>query len=150
MLKHQLARPASLLQPRLLERFMRPWNEWLNEEEWPFNGRMTVPDVNITEDEKSYNLNLAAPGLKRDDFKIDLEGDLLTIRSEKEESKEEKARHYTRKEYGYHAFSRSFTLPDDVNRERIDAHYEDGILKVSLARKEEMIRKKMLREIPVK
>jgi HSP20 family protein len=62
---------------------------------------------------------------------------MLTISSEKEESKEEKDALYTRKEYNYSSFSRSFTLPEEVNKEKIEATYEDGVLKLALPKKEE-------------
>jgi HSP20 family protein len=71
-------------------------------------------------------VSLAAPGMKKEDFKIDVDGNMLTISSEKEETKEEKEKKFTRKEYNYSSFSRSFTLPDEVNKEKIDAKYEDG------------------------
>jgi HSP20 family protein len=82
-------------------------------------------------------VSLAVPGMKKDDFNIDVEGNMLTISSEKEESKEEKEDKYTRKEYNYSSFSRSFTLPDEVNKEKIEAKYEDGVLKLMLPKKEE-------------
>lgn len=75
--------------------------------------------------------------MKKDDFKIDVEGNMLTISSEKEESKEEKEKRFTRKEYNYSSFSRSFTLLEEINKEKIEASYEEGILKIALPRKEE-------------
>jgi HSP20 family protein len=80
---------------------------------------------------------MAAPGLKKNDFNIDIEGNLLTISSEKEDTREEKDEPYTRKEYSYSSFSRSFTLPDEVNREKIDASYVDGVLHLILPKKDE-------------
>jgi len=74
---------------------------------------------------------------------------MLTISSEKEESKEEKDKKFTRKEYNYSSFSRSFTLPDEVNKEKIDAKYEDGVLKISLPRREEA-KKPTAKQIAVK
>jgi len=97
-----------------------------------------MPSVNITENKDQYNVSLAVPGMKKDDFKIDVEGNILTISCEKDETKEENEKRYTRKEYSYSSFSRSFTLPDEVNREKIDARYEEGLLKISLPRKEEV------------
>jgi HSP20 family protein len=110
---------------------------------------MTVPPVNITENQDNYLVSLAVPGMKKDDFKIDVDGNMLTISSEKEETKEEKEKKFTRKEYSYSSFSRSFTLPDEVNREKIDAKYEDGVLKISLPRKEE-VKKPTAKQIAVK
>lgn len=122
--------------PSVFDDFFKPWNEWF--ENGGMIGRMLkVPAVNITEHEKEYQVALAAPGLKKDDFKIDMDGNMVTIRSEKEESKEDKDKRYTRKEYSYSSFSRSFTLPEDVNRDKIEARYEDGVLTLLLPRKEE-------------
>lgn len=122
--------------PMLFDDFFKPWNEWFDN--GGFWGRtMNVPAVNITEQKDDYVVSLAAPGLKKDDFKIEVDGNMLTISSEKEESKEEKDKRFTRKEYNYSSFSRSFTLPDEINKEKIDARYEDGVLKISLPRKEE-------------
>jgi HSP20 family protein len=122
--------------PTLFDDFFRPWNEWFDN--GGFLGRtLNMPAVNITENKDYFNVSLAVPGMKKDDFKIDIDGNMLTINCEREDSKEEKEAKYTRKEYNYSSFSRSFTLPDDVNREKIDARYEDGVLKLSLPKKEE-------------
>ena len=122
--------------PSIFDDFFKPWNEiFRTNEGW---GRlMTLPAVNITENKDHYNLSLAVPGLKKNDFKIDVEGNILTISSEKEENKEEKDAQFTRREYSYSSFNRSFTLPDEVNKEKIDAAYEDGVLKLTLPKKEE-------------
>ena len=121
--------------PAIFEDFFKPWNEIMD-----FNGwgkTMTVPAVNITDNQDEYKVSLAVPGLKKDDFKIDVEGNILTISSEKEESNEEKDARFTRREYSYSSFSRSFTLPEEVNREKIEAVYENGVLKLRLPKKEE-------------
>lgn len=134
--------------PSVFDDFFKPWNEWFD------NGGlwgkvMNVPAVNITEQKNDYLVSLAAPGLKKDDFKIDVDGNMLTISSEKEESKEEKDKKFTRKEYNYSSFSRSFTLPEEINKEKIEAKYEDGVLKISLPRKEEA-KKPAAKQIAVK
>ena len=121
--------------PSVFNDFFRPWDEW-------FEGGLTsrvlnVPAVNITENKDEFMVSLAIPGMKKEDFNIDIEGNMLTISSEKEESKEEKDEKYTRKEFNYSSFSRSFSLPDEVNMEKIDARYVDGVLKLSLPKKEE-------------
>lgn len=91
------------------------------------------PAVNISENEKEFNVDLAVPGFKKDDIKIKINDDILTISAEnKTESEEEKNKEYTRREYSYSAFTRSFHLPENVNSEHIDAHFEDGILKIKL------------------
>ncbi len=122
--------------PSVFDDFFKPWNEWFD------NGgllsrAMNVPAVNITEQKNDYLVSLAAPGLRKEDFKIDVDGNMLTISSEKEETKEEKDKKFTRKEYNYSSFSRSFTLPEEINKEKIEAKYEDGVLKISLPRREE-------------
>jgi len=96
-----------------------------------------LPTANVTETPKEYKLELAAPGLERKDFDIDLENHTITISARKEkESKEEKGE-YSRKEYSFNSFSRSFTLPEDIKEGSIDAKYENGILKVTLPKAKE-------------
>ncbi len=123
--------------PTVFDDFFKPWNEWFDSGNiW---GRtMNIPAVNITETKDDYRVVLAVPGMKKDDFKIDVEGNMLTISSEKEETREEKDKKFTRKEYNYSSFSRSFTLPNEILKDKIEAKYEDGLLKISLPRKEEM------------
>jgi HSP20 family protein len=75
--------------------------------------------------------------MKKDDFKVDVEGNVLTISAEKEEKNEEKEEKFTRKEFSYTSFSRSFTLPEWVNKDKIDASYEDGLLRLVLPKTEE-------------
>jgi len=134
--------------PSVFDDFFKPWNEWF-ENDGMIGRMLKVPAVNITEHENEYEVALAAPGLKKDDFKIDVNGNMVTISSEKEESKEDKDKRYTRKEYSYSSFSRSFALPDDVNRDKIEARYENGVLTLSLPRKEE-VKKTAGKKIAVK
>ena len=122
--------------PTFFDDFFRPWNEWFDNS--GFSGRvMNVPAVNIAEQKDNYLVSLAVPGMKKEDFKIDVDGNMLTISSEKQESKEEQDKKFTRREYSYSSFSRSFTLPEEINKEKIEARYEDGVSKISLPRKEE-------------
>jgi len=102
-----------------------------------FNRKGLDPAANILEHPDSFELNLAAPGLKKDDFKIHLETNILTISSDVSDEKEEEEKNYTRKEFHYSSFSRSFTLPRSVDLDKIKADYENGILKVMLPKKEE-------------
>ena len=120
--------------PSVFDDFFKPWNEWFDS--GLATRTMKVPAVNITEQKNQYLVSLAAPGLKKEDFKINVDGNMLTISSEKEENKEEKDKKFTRKEYNYSSFSRCFTLPEEINQEKIEAKYEDGVLKISLPRKE--------------
>jgi HSP20 family protein len=102
-----------------------------------FNRRGIDPAANILEHPDSFELDLAAPGMKKDDFKIHLENSVLTISSEVEDSKEEESKNYTRKEFHYSSFSRSFNLPKTIDLDKIKADYENGILKVMLPKKDE-------------
>jgi HSP20 family protein len=97
----------------------------------------SMPAVNIKEDEKSFMLDLAVPGIEKKDLKIDINEDLLTISSETKNDSEENKDGYKRKEFSYTSFCRSFQIPENVNREKIEANYKDGILSVSLPKFEE-------------
>jgi HSP20 family protein len=96
-----------------------------------------MPAVNIKEDDKNYVLDLAIPGIDKKDLKIDMNEDVLTISSEAKSESEENKDGYKRKEFSYSAFSRSFYIPENVNREKIEANYKDGVLSVSLPKQEE-------------
>lgn len=130
-----ITKPGML--PTVFDDFFKPWNEWFDSSNLFLGRTMTMPAVNIVENKEDYMVSLAVPGMKKEDFNIDVDGNMLTISSEKEERKEEKEDKYTRKEYNYSSFSRSFTLPDEVNKEKIEAKYEDGVLKLMLPKKEE-------------
>jgi HSP20 family protein len=101
------------------------------------NSSNSVPAVNIREDEKNYNLELAVPGMDKKDLKIDINEDVLTISSEVKQENEEEKNGYKRKEFSYSSFARTFYIPDNVNREKIEAAYKDGVLTVSLPKQEE-------------
>jgi HSP20 family protein len=121
--------------PTVFDDLFKPWNEWFDNV--GISARtINVPAVNITERKDKYEVSLAAPGMKKDDFKIDIDGNMLSISSEKEEKNEEKDKNFSRKEYNYSSFSRSFYLPEEVNQDKIEAKYEEGVLKISLPRKE--------------
>lgn len=143
-----LARTTEML-PSLFDDFIRPWSSWIDSPSILSRTQM-IPAVNITETKDDYILSLAAPGMKKDDFNIDVTGNMLTISSEKEDKSVVKDELFTRKEYNYTSFSRSFTLPEEVNKERIDARYEDGILKLSLPKKEEAKKMAANKHIAVK
>jgi HSP20 family protein len=96
-----------------------------------------LPAVNVKETRKEYNIEFASPGFSKKDFKIDVEQNVLTVSAEKEEEKKEEKDTFTRREFSYNSFSRSFTLPQTVNAEKIDAKYNDGILQLSIPKKEE-------------
>lgn len=102
---------------------------------------LRVPSANIIENTKDFKIELAAPGLEKKDFKIEVDNDYLTISAEKEEEKKEEKEDYRRREFSYHSFSRSFLLPDNTLSDKIDAKYEDGILKLSIPKKEVTVSK---------
>ncbi len=112
----------------------------------PNRGRL--PSVNISEDTNHYKIELAVPGMKKSDFKIEVENGVLTISSEIKSESEEKKEKYTRKEFMYSSFNRSFSLPESVNPEQIDALYIDGILSLNLPKKDEA-KMKVAREIKI-
>ena len=97
----------------------------------------TQPAVNVVESKDNFRIEVAAPGLKKDDFKLNVEGDLLTISSEKETENKVEGENFTRREFNHTKFSRTFTLPETVNTEKISAQYADGILNITLPKKEE-------------
>jgi HSP20 family protein len=108
----------------------------------------SAPAVNIIEKEEDFQIDVAAPGLSKNDFKINLENNVLTISSEKESKKEESEKNYSRKEFSYSSFSRSFTLSEHVDADKISASYQDGILHINLPKKEEA-KAKPIREIAI-
>jgi HSP20 family protein len=128
LIKHNANRSALSLLSDLFnsDRF---FSDRFFSEEW-------IPAVNVHETEKSFGIELAAPGMKKEDFRIKAENGMLTISSEKKEEKDEKEKNYTRREFNYRSFSRSFTLPPNTNEDDITAKYEDGVLKLNIAKKE--------------
>ena len=134
--------------PEMFDDFLKPWNERFSGNIW---GKMlTVPAVNIRETKNSFMIDLAAPGLNKDDFHIDVKGNMLTIMCEKEEKKEEKMEQMTRNEYNFTSFTRTFTVPDDVKMDKIEANYKDGILHMVLPKKEEAQKPLAMKNIVVK
>ncbi len=107
-------------------------NRWFDRdiEQW-------LPAVNVKENGNEFKIEFAAPGFNKNDFKVHVEGNLLTISAEKKEEKSEEKEKFTRKEFSYNSFSRSFTLPQSVIADKIDAKYTDGILKLHIPKKEE-------------
>lgn len=106
-----------------------------------------VPAVNIAETENDFHIELAAPGLKKEDFKINLDKHVLNVSAERK-SENAQDKRYTKREYSYTSFVRSFTLPETANQEKIEAEYVDGILTITVSKKEEA--KFLTREISVK
>lgn len=103
----------------------------------PQNSRNFVPAVNISETEDGFGLELAAPGMKKEDFKVNLDNQVLTISAEVKNENEEKSDKLIRREFSFSTFSRSFTLPKSVDLDKIKADYKDGILRIALPKREE-------------
>lgn len=145
MTTREMTRPLGF---PVFEEFFKPWNDWF--EKSNFFGKMTtVPPVNIIENEDDYLLFLAVPGMKKENFEIALDGLQLTISAQQEENRGETEDRFTRREFNFYSFSRSFTLPEDVKPEYIEAKYEDGLLKVVLPRKEEVKQTTAIKQIAV-
>ena len=108
--------------------FNAPLDEYYN-----FSRVLNVPAVNVNESENMYSLSIAAPGLEKKDFQVQVEDGVLTVSAEKEE-KEEKNGKVNRREYNYSSWSRSFTLPDDADDAKIKAEYKNGELDIAVPR----------------
>ncbi|HTI92392.1 MAG TPA: Hsp20/alpha crystallin family protein [Puia sp.] len=137
MSNKELAKRRETL-PSLFNDFFRPWESLFDTNGGSLIPRLgNVPAANISENKDSFEISLAAPGMKKGDFNIDVDGNVLSISAEQKEEKEEKDEKYTRKEFSYSSFVRSFTLPEGINREKIDASYDNGLLKLVLPKTEE-------------
>lgn len=125
--------------PSLLNDFLA--NDWLSSPfgNWRTSGT-TLPSVNVRETNDAFHIEVAAPGMKRDDFKVELDNNFLTISAEVEQKNEntDERDGYTRREFSYQSFQRSFALPENkVEGEKIAAKYVDGILNITVPKKEE-------------
>ncbi len=100
---------------------------------------VTSPSVNVVETKEAYRVDVAAPGLEKSDFHLEIDKDILTISARKENTQEVKEDHYTRREFNYASFKRSFTLPEHIDTAGIKAAYTNGVLSVTLPKKEEVI-----------
>lgn len=125
----------------------RDWYDWSNQNFSLTN--TTIPSVNIKENENEFEVEMAAPGMTKDDFKIELNNSVLTISSERQnENQSKEGENITRREFSYQSFSRSFTLPGIVETDKITAKYENGLLRVNIPKKEEA-KPKPLKQIKV-
>ena len=115
-------------------------NDLFNDRLWL--KKMNEPALNIKEKKDEFEIELAAPGYNKKDFEVTIDDGCLNISAKKEESKEEKDENYSRKEFSYASFERSLQLPDSIADEKIKAKYDNGILKFSLAKKEEAKKQK--------
>jgi HSP20 family protein len=114
------------------------------------NTNSNLPAVNIKEKDDAFEIEMAAPGFNKEDFKIELNNNLLSISSEKKTENETKENErFTRREFSYQSFMRSFTLPNSIEGEKINAKYENGILNIHIPKKEEA-KVKPVKQIEIK
>ncbi|WP_281542706.1 Hsp20/alpha crystallin family protein [Maribacter aestuarii] len=125
-----------VLFPSLMNEIFKP--DWFGGLE---NMRTNVPAVNIKENEKDFELELSVPGRSKDDFSIEIDDNVLTVSAEVKTENDVEKDNYTRREFGFSSFTRSFTLPKSVDSNKISANYENGILKFTLPKKEEALPK---------
>ena len=104
-----------------------------------FNDRLIsrVPAANISESDNHFHVELAAPGLQKSDFKISLDRNQLSISVERQHGQQEVQKNYSKREFSYNSFVRTFTLPDSADAEQIEAAYDNGVLKIDIAKREE-------------
>ena len=121
--------------------FLNPRMFDLNSDFPEMDFAIRMPSINIIENTKDFKIEMAAPGLEKKDFKNEIDDDMLIISAEKKEEQKEEKENYRRKEYSYSTFSRSFRLPDNCLSEKIDAKYDNGILHLTLPKKEVKITK---------
>ena len=143
-IKHKIIKGGNAMLPALRKNSTLPglMDEFFGRDVFPgfffdVEKRMSTPAVNIIEGKDDYRIEVAAPGLDKKDFKIDLDNNVLTISSEREEKHEEKDDRFMRREFNYTSFSRSFTLPESVEGDRITAKHSEGVLTVVIPKREE-------------
>jgi len=142
---------SMIIRNKNLPAFSRFLDDDFFDRDWGSGIQSTVPSVNISETENNFEVEMAAPGLKKEDFKIELDGNMLTISAEKKEEikDENKDEKFSRREFSYQSFQRSFQLPKDVvDEDKVKAYYQDGVLKLSIPKKEEA-KKKSPRKIQI-
>ena len=113
-----------------------------------FNTGITLPAVNVIDGANEYVIEMAVPGLDKSDFDINVDNNLLSIGVEKETEENKNTENYTRREFGYASFKRTFSIPDTVDAEKISASYKDGIMKIELPKRDEA-KKKPVKSIKI-
>ena len=131
-----IVKRKDLVFPSLMNEYFRP--DWFGGVD---RSDSNVPAVNIKDNEKEFELELAVPGRKKEDFNVEVDKNILTISSETKTQDEVSEDNYTRREFAFSSFKRVFTLPETINEGKIDASYKDGVLKLILPKKEEALPK---------
>lgn len=114
------------------------FDDFIPNQDWGYQ-KDSLPAVNIITSEDQFDIELATPGNKKADFQIEVEDDVLIISSETVSQSGDTETSYERKEFGYNSFQRSFNIPESVNTDKISATYKEGVLTVSLPKKEEAL-----------
>ena len=127
---------SDVLFPSLMNDLIKP--DWFGGME---NYKSNIPAVNIKENEKDFELELAVPGRKKEDFQIEINDNVLTISSESKTEENVEKDNYTRREFAYTSFKRAFTLPETIDEDNIKANYDNGILKFTMPKKAEALPK---------
>jgi HSP20 family protein len=148
LIKWKNGNHGNLIERRFPNVFSDFFEGWLDSDLIGNSVMSRVPTVNIVENPDDYRIEMAAPGLNKSDFKVEIDNGVLTISAEKNEESNEKETNYTRREYAYTSFRRAFSLPDSVSSDNIKATYENGILMLNVPKLEEA-KQKPLREIKV-
>lgn len=117
--------------------------------DFPFFKGNWQPAVNIRDNEKNYEIEFAVPGLTKKDFNISVDNGILTVSHTKEEEKKEEKDNYSHREFSYRSFSRSFTLPETVNEEKINAKYKEGVLIIDLPKKDTAVLRQKSKKVQV-
>jgi HSP20 family protein len=138
----------NLTNPATQNTFSDFFNDFFNDSLMSRDYFKSVPAVNISERTNDYMIEMAAPGFSKEDFKVNVDNEVLTISAEKKNEKKDENSRFTRKEFQYSSFSRTFTMPDHVEADKIGAEYKDGILSLALPKKEEA-KVKPAREIKI-
>ena len=121
-------------------------NDWMN------RTNATAPAINVIEDEKDYKVEVAAPGMKKEDFNVNVTDDnylVLTMEKKNETKDEDKKRKYLRREFSYHKFEQSLALPEDVNKDEIKASVNDGILTIEIPKVKACEKKPTVKQIAI-
>jgi len=127
----------NLTNPATQNTFSDFFNDFFNDSLMSRDYFKSVPAVNISERANDFFIEMAAPGFTKDDFKVNVENEVLTISAEKKNEKKDETSRYTRKEFQYSTFTRTFTMPENVEADKIGAEYKEGVLALTLPKKEE-------------
>ncbi len=123
--------PAKLMGKRnWVENFFTETEDFLKNWNWDMNN--DIPAINVKDEKDMFIIDVAAPGMKREDFKVEVDRGVLMISATTEEKKEEKTENFKRQEFSYRNFKRSFWLPENIMADQIAAHYENGILELKV------------------